>query len=149
MKQRIILQCLAGLLACLFCAITGFAQFDTATVLGSVHDTTGAVVPKATVTLKNVATGITQTLQTDAEGNYQFNNVKIGTYQITAEAQGFAKAIAENIQVSVSARQRVDLSLKAGAVTETVVVSDTAPLLETDSSDRGQVINRQQIVNLP
>src|SRR5205085_9697498 len=50
---------------------------------------------------------------------------------------------------SVGARQRVDLSLKAGAVTETVVVSDTAPLLETESSDRGQVINRQQIINLP
>ncbi len=149
MKQRIILQCLAGLLACLICATTGFAQFDTATVVGSVRDSSGAVVPKATVTLKNIATGITQNLQTDEEGNYQFNNVKIGTYQISAEAQGFSKAVAENIQITVGARQRVDLTMKAGAVTETVVISSTAPLLETESSDRGQVINREQIVNLP
>src|SRR5581483_11429949 len=103
---------------CLFCATTGFAQFDTATVLGSVHDSTGAVVPKATVILKNVATGITQNAQSDEEGNYQFNNVKIGVYQITAEASGFARAVADNIQVTVNARQRVDLTLKAGAVTE-------------------------------
>jgi hypothetical protein len=149
MKQQRILQCLAGLLVCLCCATTGFAQFDTATVLGSVRDATGAVVPKATVILKNVATGITQNVQTDEEGNYQFNNVKIGAYQIAAEAQGFAKAVADNIQVTVNARQRVDLTLKAGAVTETVTISAGAVQLETESSDRGQIINRQQIVNLP
>ncbi|HYE72553.1 MAG TPA: carboxypeptidase regulatory-like domain-containing protein, partial [Blastocatellia bacterium] len=149
MKQQRILQCLAGLLVCLFCATTSFAQFDTATVLGTVNDSTGAVVPKANVILKNVATGITQNMQTDDDGNYQFNNVKIGVYQITAEAQGFAKAIADNIQVTVNARQRIDLTLKAGDVSETVTVSAGAVQLETESSDRGQVINRQQIVNLP
>jgi hypothetical protein len=102
-----------------------------------------------TVTLKNVATGITHNAQTDEDGNYQFNNVKIGVYHITAEAPGFAKAVAESIQVTVNARQRVDLTLRAGAVSETVIITDTAPLLETESSDRGQVINREQIVNLP
>jgi hypothetical protein len=129
--------------------MTAFAQFDTAVVLGTVHDPGGAVLPKTTVTLKNVATGVAATVQTDENGNYQFLNVKIGTYQVIAEAQGFARAVAENIQVTVNARQRVDLTLKAGAVTETVTVTDVAPLLETESSDRGQVINRQQIVNLP
>jgi hypothetical protein len=126
-----------------------FAQFDTATVLGTVRDASGAVVPNATVKLRNTATGIEASITTDSEGNYQFFNVKIGTYQITAEMQGFAKAVADNIQVTVNARQRIDLALKAGQLTETVVISDTAPLLETESSDRGQVINREQIVNLP
>jgi hypothetical protein len=126
-----------------------FAQFDTATVLGTVQDSTGAVLPKATVTLKNLATGITQTAQTDENGNYQFFNVKIGVYQVTAEAAGFSRGVADNIQVTVNARQRVDLALKAGAVTETVLITDTAPLLETESSERGQVIQREQIVNLP
>jgi hypothetical protein len=143
----------ARLLFCLLiglCATTAYAQFDTAVVLGTVRDPNGAVLPNATVTLKNIATGITAMAQTDEDGNYQFFNVKIGAYQVTAEAQGFAKAVADNIQVTVNARQRVDLSLKAGAVTETVNISaDSIQLLETESSDRGQVINRQQIVNLP
>jgi hypothetical protein len=128
---------------------TAFAQFDTATVLGTVHDPNGAVVANATVTLRNTATGITATTRTDENGNFNFFNVKIGRYQVSAEATGFARAVAENIEVTVNARQRVDLALRAGAVTETVVITDTAQLLETESSDRGQVINREQIVNLP
>jgi hypothetical protein len=132
------------------CATTAYAQFDTAVVLGTVRDPNGAVLPNATVTLKNIATGVTATTTTDESGNYQFFNVKIGAYQVVAEAQGFAKAVAEKVEVTVNARQRVDLSLKAGAVTETVTISaDSIQLLETESSDRGQVINRQQIVNLP
>src|SRR4029079_11944562 len=130
-------------------AATAIAQFDTAVVLGTGRDPNGAALSKATVTLKNVATGITATAQTDEDGNYQFFNVKIGAYQIVAEAQGFSKAVADNIQVTVNARQRIDLTLKAGSVTESVVITDVAPLLETESSDRGQAINRQQIVNLP
>ncbi|HZS07980.1 MAG TPA: TonB-dependent receptor [Blastocatellia bacterium] len=147
---RFMTACCLTVAILLLSTSVSYAQFDTAAVLGSVRDSTGAIVPKATVTLTNVATGIKQTVQTDAEGNYQFNNVKIGLYQLTAEAQGFARAVAENVQLAVNARQRVDLVLKAGAVTETVNVSaDAVQLLETESSDRGQVINRQQIVNLP
>src|SRR5262245_50052663 len=148
MKLRIpaiLLTCLLMIVA----AAPALAQFDTAVVLGAVRDPNGAVLPKATVTLKNLATGVTTTAQTDDDGNYQFFNVKIGAYQVTAESQGFARAVAENIQVTVNARQRVDLTLRAGAVTETVTVTSDAVQLETESSDRGQVINRQQIVNLP
>lgn len=126
------------------------AQFDTATVLGTVSDANGAAVSKATVTLRNNATGVTVSATADENGNFQFFNVRIGSYTVTAEAAGFARAVAENIQVTVNARQRVDLSLKPGAVTETVTISaDNIQLLEAETSDRGQVINRQQIVNLP
>lgn len=131
-------------------AIVAQAQFDTATVLGSVTDDSGAVVPRATVTLRNVATGVTATAVTDESGAYQFFNARIGVYTVSAEAAGFTRGVAENVQVKVGARQRVDLSLKPGAVTETVTISgDSVQLLETETSDRGQVINRQQIVNLP
>lgn len=126
-----------------------YAQFDTATVLGSVRDASGAVVVGAKVTLTNVETGISATTTTDADGSYQFFNVKIGTYKLTAEAAGFSTAVAENFTVAVGARQRVDLDLKVGQVSETVTVSEAAKILETDSSDRGQVINRRQIVELP
>ena len=149
MRQRIILRGFLSLLVLLFTTSAALAQFDTATVLGTVNDSTGAIVARATVTLKNTNTGIVQTTQVDENGNYQFNNVKVGLYQITAEAQGFSKAVADNIQVTVNARQRVDLALRAGEVTDTVMITGQSPLLENVSSDRGQVINREQIVNLP
>jgi len=125
------------------------AQFDSATVLGAVVDASGAVVPGATVTLRNADTGITATTVTDTQGNFQFLNVRIGTYSVRAELQGFSAAVADNIVVTVNARQRVDLTMKVGDIGETVQVTGAARLLESESSDRGQVIGREQIVNLP
>ena len=125
------------------------AQFDAATVLGTVKDTSGAVVPGATVTLKNVATGITATAVTDAGGSYQFLNVRVGTYGVRGELQGFSIAEVKDVEVTVNARQRVDLTLAVGNLGETVEVSGATTLLESESSDRGQVIAKEQIVNLP
>lgn len=125
------------------------AQFDSAVVLGSVTDSTDAVVPNASVKLINPATGSTVTTNADDNGNYQFLNVKIGVYQVKVEVQGFSTALAENVSVTVNARQRVDIKLQTGAVIETVTVEDAPQLLETSSSERGQVIVREQIINLP
>ena len=74
----------------LLCAVPAFAQFDTATVLGTLRDQNGAALPNATVKLKNNETGITQTAQSDSNGDYQFPNVKIGNYRVSAEMQGFS-----------------------------------------------------------
>ena len=140
------------LLACLMAAllpVTAFAQFDTSTVLGTIKDSTGAVVPGATVTLKNTATGITATAASDTDGNYQFLNVRVGVYSVRGELQGFSVAEARDVDVTVGARQRVDLTLTVGNVGETVEVVATTKLLETESSDRGQIIAKEQIVNLP
>ena len=126
-----------------------YAQFDAATVLGTVRDSSGAVVPGATVTLKNVSTGITANAVSDANGDYQFLNVRVGNYTVRAELQGFSVAEAESFAVTVNARLRVDLTLAVGSVGETVVVTGAARLLETESSDRGTVIGNEQIVNLP
>jgi hypothetical protein len=140
--------CAAGVL-CLLAAINAWAQFDAATVLGTVRDSSGAVLPGVTVTLKNIDTGIAVNAQTDGDGNFQFTNVKIGNYRVSGEKQGFSTAVAERVNVTVNARQRVDLTMQPGTVTETVVITDAAQLLETDSSVRGQVVQREQIVNLP
>ena len=136
-------------LICLLVPRLVLAQFDTATVLGTVTDSTGARVPGATIILKNADTGITATTVSDSEGNYQFLNVRIGTYSVRSELQGFSAAIVETVSVVVNARQRVDLSMKIGNVGETVVVTGAARLLESESSDRGQIIGHEQIVNLP
>lgn len=124
------------------------AQSETAAVLGSVRDSNTAVLQGAKVTLFNIATGIESTATTDANGDFQFVNVRIGNYRITVEAQGFSRTTTE-VNLTVNARQRVDLTLSVAAATETVTVTGAADLLESVSSDRGQVVQRQQIVALP
>jgi hypothetical protein len=126
-----------------------FAQFETATVVGTVRDSSGAVVPDAKVTLTNTQTGVTAERQSDANGNYEFFTVRIGTYVVTAEKAGFSVALTENVQVTVGARQRVDLTMAVGQLTEQVQVSARAVLLQTDSSDRSQVVTGEQIRAMP
>lgn len=126
-----------------------YGQFDTATVLGTVRDETGGVIPGVTITLTNVQTGISQTTVSDDNGNYQFVNVRAGLYRVGAELVGFATAVADRVTVAVNSRQRVDLAMRVGEITDTVEVIGGVALAETDTSDRGQVIASQQIVALP
>jgi hypothetical protein len=126
-----------------------FCQYDTATVLGTITDSTDAVVTGARITLENTRTGVKQNATTDANGNYLFLNQRIGEYRVTAEAQGFRQAASDAFTLTVNARQRVNLTLQVGEVTQRVEVTGAAELLEADSSDRGQVVNRAAIVNLP
>src|ERR1041384_5995222 len=135
-------------LCALFLAAFCFAQFESSEVLGTVRDATGSVVAKANVTLVNTETGAQAKTQTDDNGAFTFPNVKVGRYQVTAEAAGFSKAFA-NVNVDVNARQRVDLTMRVGAVTESIEVTGAASALQTDSSEHGQVINSHQIVELP
>src|SRR5580704_5081604 len=125
------------------------AQFETAEVLGTVRDNTDALVVSASVTLTNQATGIETKTVTDEAGNYSFFNVKVGSYTITVEHAGFSKFTTEDVTVDVTARQRVDAKLAVGQVTESVTVTGAAEVLDTDTSDHSQVINTQQIVELP
>src|SRR4026209_3020281 len=97
LSTRLFRTLTALIAAALLLPASAFAQFDTSTVLGAVKDSSGAVVPGATVTLKNTATGITATAVTDADGAYQFLNVRVGTYSVRAELQGFSIAEAKDV----------------------------------------------------
>jgi hypothetical protein len=130
-------------------ATPSFAQFETATVVGTVRDSSGAVVPDAKVTLTNRETGVSLERTSDANGNFEFFTVRIGSYVISAEKPGFSIAVVDNVQVTVGARQRVDLSMTVGQLSETVEVSARAVLLETDTSERAQVISGDQTRALP
>ncbi|MBV8732040.1 MAG: carboxypeptidase regulatory-like domain-containing protein, partial [Acidobacteriia bacterium] len=141
-QMKLLFLCL-GFSACVC------AQFEPSEVLGTVRDNTGGVVAKATVTLLQQDTGIESKTTTDENGNYDFFNVKIGRYTVTVEAVGFTKFTTTDVMVNVNARQRVDVALQVGAITETVEVAGVAAVLETDSSEHSQVINTQQIVELP
>jgi hypothetical protein len=114
-----------------------------------VHDGSDAVVSSAKVTLTNLETGVSAETETDAVGNYEFRNVRIGQYLVTTEKEGFSIALADNVTVSIGARQRVDVVLDVGAVTETVTVSGGVRMLETDTSERGQLVRGENIRALP
>ncbi|MBI2687380.1 MAG: TonB-dependent receptor [Acidobacteria bacterium] len=126
-----------------------YAQFESGVVLGFVKDSTGAGVPNAALKLENIETGVSATAHSAANGDYQFQNIRLGQYRLTAEAPGFSTAVVPNINVAVNARQRVDVTLQVGKLTEQVVVSAAVELLESDSSEKGQVVDAEQIRNLP
>jgi hypothetical protein len=136
------------LIGFLLMATPTYAQFETASIVGTVRDTTGAVVPGATVTLTSTATGVSMTKTSDAQGGYEFFTVKAGTYVVTAEKSGFAVALVDNVQAQVAARLRVDLQMTVGQVAEKVEVTASVPLIETDSSQRGQVVTGDQVRQL-
>jgi hypothetical protein len=125
------------------------AQFETATVVGTVRDSSGAVVPEAKVTLLNLLTGVSAERQSDGNGNFEFFTVRIGSYLVTAEKDGFQMALVDGVQVTVGARLRVDLSMTPGQVTERVEVTARQTQLQTDSSDRSQVITGDETRALP
>lgn len=125
------------------------AQFDSAAVLGSVRDERGGAISGAKVIIRNNDTGISLATTTAESGEYVFPSVRIGSYKVSAEASGFTTGVVDNLAVTVNARQRVDLTLKVGQVSEIVNVEATAPLLETDNSSKGQIIATKQMVELP
>src|SRR5262245_16361468 len=138
----------AVLFLCLATGSPAFAQFETASVVGTIRDTSGAVIPGAKVTLTSTATGVSLTRTSTADGAYEFVTVKSGIYIVTAELQGFAMALAENVQVQVGARMRVDLQMAIGQISEQIQVVASSPLVETDTSQRGQVITGDQILEM-
>ncbi len=129
---------------------TAFAQYDTGSLVGTIHDASGAAVPNVTVTVTNNATGIASVVKTDASGDYDVPTLRTGVYTISASAAGFATAEARSITIPVGGRERIDLVLKVGeAKATTVEVSDVALQLETESSQRDQTITNYQTEALP
>ena len=125
------------------------AQVDTGSILGTVTDASGAVIGGATVTLINEGTAATLSTTVDSDGSYKFTPVRIGNYKLTATSQGFQTTEQKNIAVNVGANVVVNFTLKPGAVTETVEVTTTTPVLETQDASVGQVVNSRNVNNLP
>src|SRR5664279_4595484 len=125
------------------------AQVEMGSVTGTITDTSGAVIPGSKVTLLNTDVGLTMEGISDSGGRYTFSPVKIGHYTITVTASGFSKTTQEAVTVNVSQVLQVNVQLKPGAASETVTVSTAPPLLQTDQSSVGQVIDSQQVNGLP
>src|SRR5271154_747256 len=115
------------------------AQIDTATVAGRVTDKTGATVPKADVTLTNTETNFVYHAKSAVNGEWTISPVHIGTYRLAISAAGFNQGLAGPFTLSVGQRQQIDLTLQTGSVSAVVEVTDTAPVLETATSERSQL----------
>jgi Carboxypeptidase regulatory-like domain/TonB dependent receptor/TonB-dependent Receptor Plug Domain len=132
-----------------FCA-SARAQYEDGSLIGTIHDSSGAVVGGATIIVTNVSTGIRSKVTSNASGDYEVPSLRVGVYNVQAEASGFAPAEARNITISVAGRERIDLTLTVGPTTTTTVeVSDVALQLETETSERGQTISEYQSESLP
>ncbi|MEO8130699.1 MAG: TonB-dependent receptor, partial [Bryobacteraceae bacterium] len=136
-------------LAVLFSASMLFAQIDTGAIVGTVRDSSGAAVVKATITLTNAATGVVQTTTSNEAGQYQFSAVLPGNYSVKGSAPGFATQVQKDIEIHVQSRPSVDFTLSVGEVTQVLEVQATTQLLQTQSADVGGVVQERQIRDLP
>jgi hypothetical protein len=131
------------------CSAAAWAQLDTGTIAGTLHDEQGAAVVGADVTIRNVATDVAAATKTNGDGTYQVLSLIPGTYSVTATAQGFKPAKNPDVDVHVQSRVKVDFTLRIGSVQEQIEVSENAVELETQSAEGGLVVGAQQINDLP
>src|SRR5438309_1784803 len=126
-----------------------FAQTSTATILGTVRDTSGALVPGVSITVKHTESGLTRTVVSSERGGYNVPLLPVGAYEITTTVPGFKQVVRSGINLVVGQEAVVDLTLEVGAAAEQVTVSEEAPLVNTTTSSTSGVITEQQVKELP
>ena len=142
MRQRLVW----ALGAFLMFALPAYGQ--TGSVTGTVADASGGVVPGATVTVTNLATNLETHQQTTETGSYQVVNLTPSRYRIDVELSGFKK-FSQVITLEVGQRARLDVELQIGLVAETIIVAESAQLINTNDATLGAVIPQTQVANLP
>jgi len=125
------------------------AQFGAGTILGTVTDASNAVVPGATVTVKNQETGEVRSFKSDDSDNFRFNAVPPGTYTVSVASPSFKTAVIPSLVVPVNTETRADFTMQVGAVSDTVRVEAAAPLLQTDTAALGTAIDTRTVHELP
>ena len=139
--SMLLLLCMLGPVA--------LAQRGRGTILGSVTDASGAVIPGVTVTVTNVATNVTATVVTNNDGYYTAPNLLVGAYSVSAAKEGFKKALRSGITLEVDQKAEINLALETGAVSETVQVTSEAALVDTTTATFGKVIENRRVQELP
>src|SRR5690242_6147195 len=130
-------------------AIPLFAQLPTGTILGTVKDSSGAVVPGAGVTLTNTDTSLTRTGSSAEDGSYRFPALPVGHYRLDVMKEGFSALSRTGITLEVGQEARIDLILEVGSPAQVVTVAEEAPLVQTSNSTLGGIVNEQQVSDLP
>ena len=137
------------LVLALVTATAAFAQQTTGNISGRIVDDQGAAVPGVTVTARNTQTGFTRSDVSDAEGIYRLNALPVGTYDLTAELQGFSKVDQKGVVINVGQSLDIAIAMKVASVQENITVTGETPLIETRSSSVGGVVDVARIENLP
>src|SRR6201996_7033457 len=125
------------------------AQDATGALEGRLTDKSGAVVSNATVELKNVETNATRSQLSDADGLYRFVQLNVGQYTLSVEATGFAKVSETGIEITVSQTSRLDIELGLASVTQSLVVTDAPPAIDTSTNTLGKVVSGREVLDLP
>src|SRR5712691_1631929 len=125
------------------------SQLPTATILGVLKDSSGAVVPDAAITAKNVETGLTRTAGSAADGSYRVPALPVGAYEVRVEHPGFRTEIRSGLTLAVGQEAVVNLTLQVGAVEQTVAVTAEAPLVNTTSGSLGGLVDERRVAELP
>ena len=133
----------------LLCAVAGIAQTNKGAISGTVFDSNGAAVPGATVTITNLGTGQKATITTTDTGAFSAQSLDPVTYSVLVEAKGFKKALVDHVKVDTAATATANVSLETGSVTEQVVVTAEAPLLNTESGTTTHTITTRQLQDVP
>jgi hypothetical protein len=130
-------------------ALAAFAQTDRGTITGTIGDPAGAVVAGAKVEAKNVATGAVYEVASTDTGNYTIAQLPAGTYEMSVTVAGFKKFVRQNLTVQVAGTIRIDVVLEVGATSESVTVTEAAPLLKTESGELSHNVSTDRLDNLP
>jgi hypothetical protein len=139
------------IMALLLLLVSGkaFAQGSTGTVLGTVTDSSGAVLPNVRITVTNTATNVSVKAVTSSAGDYSLSSLNPGSYSVTAESAGFEKSKTNSFVVQVDQKVRIDLSMKPGAVNVTTEVTAQGVALDTDTTSLSQEMSGEQVADLP
>ena len=137
------------MLLSLFCALGVWGQSTGGRINGRVTDPSGAVVPDATVTIINEATGVSNHTQSSKSGDFSFPNVPVGVYTVEFEAAGFKKLTRKQVALDLNQTLTVNGALELGAATETVEVTSAAPLIDTSSTQLGATVDALMATQLP
>jgi hypothetical protein len=130
-------------------ALAAFAQTDRGTITGTIGDPAGAVVASAKVEAKNIATGAVYEVASTDTGNYTLAQLPAGTYELSVTVSVFKKFIRQNLTVQVAGTIRIDVVLEVGATSESVTVTEAAPLLKTESGELSHNVSTDRLDNLP
>ena len=125
------------------------SQYTTASLAGTVRDSAGALVPEASVTVRNLDTGFVQNAVSDSSGGFLFSRLPVGSYELRVEKPGFSAYVQSGIQLSVDRVASQTVTLQVGAVSEQVTVQAEAELVTTRTATAGQLVNQKSIVELP
>lgn len=147
--SRLYVHSLSILFVVLCAAVEVRGQAVTGSLIGTVIDASGSVVPGATVTITQVHTNFSRSTVTNESGNYVFGNLDRGTYRVEIQRQNFKRAVRDDVVVLVNTDTRVDVQLEPGEISQTVEVTANIPLLQTDRADIGRQIETKQLQDMP